>query len=449
MVYKSRATISVKEKTSSGTYIKATTTCSSTSTISEEDAYNKACNKAKKISIEKLTKEIKLINSVLSEVDICSNLKLKPHYQFNTDVFNPAAGTFKPAAAFTGYTAPQIKNIYNIPPISNAQNTRKVVITIVIAYRYPNLQNDFNKFCSLNSLPPYTLKIVSLGKSTDSGWAQEECLDTQWAYAINPNACIQVVEAASSGFNDLFAAVSYANNPPSNSTLAKTDIISMSWGTNDFGPSQPSYDNVYFTNPSICYVASSGDTNSPSWPATSSNVLAAGGSTLVSNPTYTSRVSESTWFNAGCGLSTVYTKPDFQQKLATLSSFKKRSMPDVSAVANPSTGVQVVYNGSIYTFGGTSVSAPITAGMLSIAIQNRLNLKNTTAITTAYSYYKSNPSTTTLLQNLLYDSTKYANLFYDIKIGKDGIYSALPNYDIATGLGVLSCKALQNELASY
>ena len=45
------------------------------------------------------------------------------------------------------------------------------------------------------------------GNATDSGWAQEETLDVEWAHAMAPGANILVVEAASGSTADLLQAV--------------------------------------------------------------------------------------------------------------------------------------------------------------------------------------------------------------------------------------------------
>lgn len=359
-----------------------------------------------------------------------------------------------------GYLASDIRNIYNVPSI--LPTTRKVNIGIIVAFHYPKLQSDFDQFCKLNNLPPYKLTIVTFDLSnniippgqsksntnSNPNWAKEACIDVQWSYAMNPNADITVFEARSNLLNpDFYYAVYYSTrqlNKP-------TDIVSMSWGSVEF-PNQGIYDYYFFSNTNTCYLASSGDTNIVNWPAVSPSVLACGGTTLRSKtPSFSSRSSETTWFSAGCGFSTLNSKPNYQSNVANLSSYNKRCIPDVSGVANPSTGVQVVYNGYKYNIlGGTSVSAPIIAGMLSIAIQKRLNLGKS-AITTVYPL----PSYTNLLQQILYNiygtdgkNPNYIDIFYDITIGRDGVYMSNDGFDIPTGLGVFDCEKLSNYIAN-
>jgi len=358
---------------------------------------------------------------------------------------------------YTYYNPSQIKTAYNVVTPSVSTGQRNSVITVIVAYHYPNLQQDFNTFCTLFGLPQKTLQIVNLSNNannTNSGWAQEECLDVQWSYAMNPTATIRVIEAASNSTNDLFAAIDYASNPANGAT----DIISMSWGGNEFR-GQETFD-THFSNPNICYLASSGDSNRVSFPASSPNVLSCGGTSLKLNSDNTRHV-ESVWNSAGCGVSSHYTKPTYQQ-ISTLSSTgPNRVTPDICAVADPNTGVIVVFGGKQYIFGGTSVATPILAGFVSIIIQKRINTGNKLPLTTITANGQS-----ASLQNYLYkmdydnsgNSVTYKNTFFDVITGSDvgtnsvtryTIYNTSIGADVPTGLGVPNCEGLSNLLDTY
>jgi len=77
----------------------------------------------------------------------------------------------------------------------------------------------------------------------------------------------------------------------------------------------------------------------------------------------------------GGGVSHVFAEPDYQR--AAIGSFPGRVVPDISALADPSTGfltgqTQTFSNGTYYDeyrIGGTSVAAPLTAGMAAVADQ--------------------------------------------------------------------------------
>jgi subtilase family serine protease len=163
--------------------------------------------------------------------------------------------------------------------------------------------------------------------------------------------------AKSSSFNDLGSAVAAA---AANSAVS---AISNSYGGggNTAGTSYPKFSAAALTGQGIAVTASSGDNGyRNSDPADFTNVIGVGGTTLAS---VSSGVGQSIWSGAGSGCSTNNVAP-YQNSAVTLckSSTKvQKAVSDVSAVANPNTGVAVRYANSYLQFGGTSVSAPIVA----------------------------------------------------------------------------------------
>ena len=75
----------------------------------------------------------------------------------------------------------------------------------------------------------------------------------------------------------------------------------------------------------------------------------------------------------GGGTSHGFPQPDYQR--AAIGAFSGRVVPDISALADPNTGLlvgqtQTVSNGTYYDeyrIGGTSVAAPLTAGLAAVA----------------------------------------------------------------------------------
>ncbi len=118
--------------------------------------------------------------------------------------------------------------------------------------------------------------------------------------------------------------------------------------------------------PGIAVTASSGDAGyGVSIPAAYQNVTAVGGTALTRDGSGRGW-SESVWSGAGSGCSSYVNKPAWQ----TDTGCKKRTVADVSAVADPATGVAVYdsYGSGGWTiFGGTSVSAPIVASVYGLA----------------------------------------------------------------------------------
>jgi len=72
---------------------------------------------------------------------------------------------------------------------------------------------------------------------------------------------------------------------------------------------------------------------------------------------------ESAWSGAGSGCSAYESKPSWQ----TDSGCSRRTVSDVSAVADPNTGVAVLFGGLWFTVGGTSASSPIIASVYALA----------------------------------------------------------------------------------
>lgn len=237
-------------------------------------------------------------------------------------------------------------------------------IAIVDAYDEPTAATDLADFSLQFGLPPATLQVVyASGKkpSSNSGWALEEALDIEWAHAMAPNAKIYLVEAASSSFSSLFAAVTVASNLVA---AAGGGEVSMSWGSSEFS-SEGSYD-TYFTKPNVVYVASAGNSAGVIYPSASPNVVSAGGTTLSRNPSSGNFQQELSWQQTGGGPSAYEGLPAYQHNLSsTLGT--KRGTPDIATVADPTTGVWVYRGGSWYIVGGTSVAAPVIAGIINLA----------------------------------------------------------------------------------
>lgn len=377
----------------------------------------------------------------------------------NNYAITAAAAANSPANSYInapsiGFNGSQLLSLYNIPSIkpsvfkNNGEMAKKVKVAIIIAYTYPKLKDDLYNYWTSpsnfgpNSTPPNVTIYTMPGATINSSWSSESCLDLQIICTINPNADIYVVEAKSSATKDLLTAVNYAEN------VIRADVLSMSWGGND-SASFSAYSS-YFSNPNICYCAASGDTNYVSWPAVSSNCIAVGGTTLLWTPSDISPISrtEFTWPSAGCGYSKSVLKPAYQNA-ANISS-KYRCIPDLSLVSNPVSGVHIVYAGKWNCIGGTSAAAPIFAGMLSIANQQRFN-SGKSALTTTYPKTQV-PSNN--VQQCLYNPDLYKSMFADVVIGtcvgtgenSQVKFSAVQNFDLATGLGSPNCAAMCNNL---
>jgi subtilase family serine protease len=359
------------------------------------------------------------------------------------------------------FSGSQIRNLYNVPTVTSI--TKKTTIAIIIAFTYPGLKNDLKTYWQNpinfgpNSEPPNINIYTMLGATQNNDWAQEECLDVQMVCTMNPNANIWVVEAKSDLITDLLNAITYTTN------IIKPDVISMSWGINETTPLL-NFTN-YFSNTNISYCAASGDTNYACWPATLSNCIAVGGTTLIWTPNNTPSRSEYAWDSAGCGYSRIINQPTYQSNITNILR-KNRAIPDLSMIADTNSSVYTVFNGNWYGMGGTSVATPIFAGILSLANQLRFN-NNKQSLTSVYSSTPNNtlsnyvpPSNN--IQNFIYktiypNATLYGSTFYDVTIGSNkgsvgGASTSLTNYnsgakfDITTGMGSPNATFLCNQL---
>jgi subtilase family serine protease len=274
-----------------------------------------------------------------------------------------------PNATPSGYGPSSLQSAYKLPS-STAGSGRTVAI--VDAYDAATAEADLGVYRSQFGLPACTtangcFKKVDQNGGTnypakDGGWGQEISLDIDMVSAICPNCHILLVEASSASFANLGTAVNRAAATPG------VVAISNSYGGSD--ASDSSYGS-YYNHPGIAVTASSGDSGyGASYPASSHYVTAVGGTTL--NTASNSRGwSETAWSGAGSGCSAYNTALTGASSFGTGCS--RRAEADVSAVANPSTGV-AVYDSTAYqgyvgwmVFGGTSVSAPIIGSVYGLA----------------------------------------------------------------------------------
>jgi hypothetical protein len=330
------------------------------------------------------------------------------------------------------YTPDQIQIAYGFDEISLggvAANGAGETIGIVDAYNDPNIQNDLNTFDTQFGLPATTVAVYNQNggtslPSSDStgGWELEESLDVEWAHAIAPAANIMLVEANSESDGDLFAAVGYAAD--------HADVVSMSFAGPEYS-GEAADDARYFAKAGVSFVAAAGDDGAPaSYPATSPDVLAVGGTALTLG-TGNVWASESGWSGSGGGPSAYEPQPTYQKGVVTQTS-SQRANPDVAYDASSSTGFAVYdsvpYNGTTYDWikvGGTSAGTPQWAALLAIADEGR-------ALTDQPALDSANPEE---VMDILYDNT---NEFHDITTGTSTgapEYVAGPGFDYVTGLG--------------
>ena len=322
-----------------------------------------------------------------------------------------------------GYDPAFLRSAYNLDSSKGAGLT----VAIVDAYDDPNAESNLASYRSFFGLTACTTasgcfrKVDQRGGTAypiaDRGWAEEISLDVDMVSAICPNCHILLVESDDNSLANLGAAVNRA-------VALGAMAVSNSYGGGEYS-GESSDSAAYYNHPGVAVTASSGDSGyGVEFPAASNTVTSVGGTTLnQSTNTGTRNATETAWSGAGSGCSAYVAKPSWQAD----SGCSRRTVADVSAVADPNTGVWVydTYGGDPgwMVFGGTSVASPIVASIEALAGQ-----PGATDTPAAYPY------------------SHTASLF-DIVSGSNGscggtyLCTAVAGYDGPTGLGTPNTSA--------
>ncbi|HWA92315.1 MAG TPA: S53 family peptidase [Rhizomicrobium sp.] len=281
-------------------------------------------------------------------------------------IVSNAQGHVQVLTAPSGYSPANLRSAYGV----TGTGSSSTIVAIVDAYGYTNAESDLGVYRSQFGLPSCTTANGCFRKfnqngvqgsypAQNTGWAQETALDLDMASAMCSSCKIYLIEANSSSYSNLATAENTAASKGAHA-------ISNSYGGSESGTT--SYESAY-NHTGVAITVSSGDSGysaGPQFPATSPHVTAVGGTHLVT-ASNSRGWTETVWSGAGSGCSTVYAKPSWQ----TDASCSHRMEADVSAVADPATGVAVYgpvnsHSSGWLVFGGTSVAAPLIAGVYGV-----------------------------------------------------------------------------------
>jgi hypothetical protein len=347
-------------------------------------------------------------------------------------------GLFRPGvtaqAAPSGYGPPDLQSAYNLPS-STAGNG--ATVAVVDAYNDPNIASDLATYRFQYGLPPCTqasgcFQVVNQNGQTSplpadagtTGWDAEESLDVDMVSATCPNCKIILVEA-----NDPDTTGPNLEQGVDAAVKLGADYVSNSYG----GTEDPSelQDDQYYNHPGVVVTASAGDSGwGVNYPSGSQYVTAVGGTTLARDSSVARGWDETVWGNGtegtkgdgtGSGCSAYEPQPSWQAGIT--QDCAMRTTADVSAVADPSTGVAVYdsYSGGGWgVYGGTSVASPIIASTYALAGAPGAG---TYPASYLYAHYKADPS-----------------VFNDVTSGSNGdcgtvLCNAGKGWDGPTGLG--------------
>ena len=438
--------------------------------------------------------------------------------RYGADITNNALGHLPPC----GYKPSEMQTAYGLKPLygQGLDGTGETVV-IVDAYGSDTIAQDAEIFSQLYGLPDITSQNFSVvrapglqnnPKGVQRGWDVETTLDVEWAHAMAPGANIALVVATDRASLDEainYAVVHHLGNTISNSwssiegfgnprtldrvnrilEMAAAQGIDVNFASGDRGDE---FQRVGFL--------------SVDFPASSPFATGIGGTSLALNSD-NSILFQTGWGNnltriantisqgstpvvppinfgfnggAGGGSSLTFAKPGFQSSLPGAA----RLVPDVSMLADPFTGAEVIESFGNQTFvlvvGGTSLATPMFSGLMSIATQKNGHVGFGQAAALLYNlpagavndvapFDSPNNVTGTIttpsgtinltadqLAGPLQNTTQYYSALYNspfstrwfvLTFGTDSSLVVTPGWDNVTGVGTPNGQAFVNALA--
>jgi kumamolisin len=352
-------------------------------------------------------------------------------------------GVAPKAAGDTSYTPNAVAKLYNFPTAGTGTGQTVALIELGGGFKAADLTAYFSSL-KISPVPSVTAVSVDGAANKPVGNPNsadgEVLLDIEVVGAIASSARIAVYFAPNTDQGFLDAITTAVHD-----SVRNPSVVSISWGGAEStwtAQALTAYDQAFqdagLLGVSVC--CASGDDGSADgvtdgaahvdFPASSPNVLACGGSRLVSSNGKIA--SEVVWNSgggngaSGGGVSDNFPLPAYQASAKVPVSvnpthFKGRGVPDVAGDADPATGYQIYVDGKSAVFGGTSAVAPLWAAL--IALINQQLGKHVGFLNTA-----------------LY--AKGTSGLHDITSGTNGAYNAGPGWDACTGLGSPSGQAL-------
>jgi subtilase family serine protease len=334
----------------------------------------------------------------------------QPSAAYSGNRYGSDPGTPPPHAAPCGYDAAEMQKAYGLNALYNVGWAGQgQTIVIVDAFGSPTIQEDALTFSQMNNLPVPSLTVHTPNGPTkyDAGWATETTIDVEWSHAVAPHAKIALVAAGDNSFTNLNIGVLYAienglGNVISNS-YSLPEVLLIGDATDLLATASL---NQLAAVLGISTDYSSGDSGdnfagtadiSADFPSTDIYATSVGGVSVFLNPDHTIQF-QTGWGNnitriadvppnppaipplhlgntggSGGGRSVFWPKPSYQGKLPG----QFRQTPDVSWVADPYTGVEIIITPSgkpghpqaVQVWGGTSVACPMFSGLWAIANQ--------------------------------------------------------------------------------
>ncbi len=361
-----------------------------------------------------------------------------------------------------GLSPVQLLRTYNLNDLAAQGFTGKGTTIVIFAFDGFE-QADLDTFAATFDLPRFTPQTVGGQPGEARG---ETTMDLEVAHAIAPDAKKVVVNARSTVEGDgAYEKIGRLFEDTDRRFPGAVWSLSIGWGCDklltaaDLAPVRSALATA-LSHGTTAFDASGDlagleckggqDWSAPPSPddigldsvASLPEVTNVGGTTLSTNTTGV-WLAEQAWFDVplsqgtGGGLSALFDKPRWQQQVSSgmdrVRGTDRRMTPDISAVADPFTGVKIVLNGQQLVGGGTSQASPLWAGMAAVMDQY-LMARGGRLIGDL------NP----MLYRIAAGAPRPA--FRDVTLGGNAVDDAGPGYDLVTGLGTPNVDNLVHNL---
>jgi kumamolisin len=358
-----------------------------------------------------------------------------------------------------GLTPKALLEAYNAEPLAAAGFTGKGATIVFFEFTGYD-QDDLDAFSDSSGLPRFTPVLVG-GQPGPSG--AETVMDLEVAHAIAPDAQLVVVNARPTVEGDGgYEKIGQLFESMDRQFPGAVWSLSIGWGCDallraaDLAPVESALAAAQKHGTSA--FDASGDTagleckggdewSSPPGPddvgldaVASLPAMTSVGGTTLSTDEQGRWLAEHAWVDSPLsqgtsgGVSALFDRPAWQEQLSVERDVDRRRLsPDVAAVADPFTGVRIVFDQQDAVGAGTSQAAPIWAALT--VLMNQYLVAHG-----GHPLGNLNP--------LLYRVASGSNFpgFRDIGLGGNAVDLTQPGYDLVTGLGSPNVDYLVRDL---
>ncbi len=346
-----------------------------------------------------------------------------------------------------GLTPSALLNTYNVNGLAAQGFTGKG--TTIVFFAFDGFeQADLDMFASTYGLPQFTPTVIGGQPSEPRG---ETTMDLEVAHAVAPDARKVVINARPTVEGDgTFEKIGQLFESADRQFPGAVWSFSIGWGCDklitaaDLAPVRSALatamshgTTAFNASGDLAGLECKGGDDWSSPPGSADigldsiaslpEMVDVGGTTL-STDANGGWLAEQAWFDVplsigtGGGVSSLFDRPEWQRAVLPDQDPSRRLTPDVAAVADPFTGVRIIFKQTQVVGGGTSQSAPIWAGLA--AVMNQYLVENGGRLIGDL-----NPALYRIAEGAPFPA------FRDVTLGGNAVADAGPGYDMVTGLG--------------